>query len=111
MNYPCVKPNSSNRLVLDKDFTIENVSIPKGFTTNGADIPRLFWVIVPPFKPKYLPAVILHDYLIEISKEEKDIDFANNTFSNALLKIENSFVTRNMVRLVFLYWKIVRRKK
>ena len=39
----------------------------------GANVHRLFWSIIPPFKSKYLPAVIVHDYLCKENKYEKKI--------------------------------------
>ncbi|MCP4647510.1 MAG: DUF1353 domain-containing protein [bacterium] len=34
----------------------------KGFVTDFASVPRLFWRILPPFG-KYAPAAVIHDYL------------------------------------------------
>ena len=38
------------------------VSVPSGFITDLASIPRLFWNILPPFG-KYTEAAVIHDYL------------------------------------------------
>ena len=38
------------------------VTVPKGFITDGATVPRLFQNLVPSFG-RYLPAVIIHDYM------------------------------------------------
>jgi Protein of unknown function (DUF1353) len=38
------------------------VSVPGGFITDLASIPRLFWNILPPFG-KYTEAAVIHDYL------------------------------------------------
>lgn len=38
------------------------VSVPKGFITDLASIPRVFWNLLPPFG-KYTNAAIVHDYL------------------------------------------------
>lgn len=45
----------------DKDKV---VIVPRGFLTDGATVPRLFWGIIPPWG-KYGQAVVLHDYLCE----------------------------------------------
>jgi len=42
----------------DKEF----ITVPKGFVTDLASIPRLFWNILPPFGRYGKPSVI-HDYL------------------------------------------------
>lgn len=104
--YPLFQASVDNTLILLEDYKYEDVSIPKGFKTNGADIPRVFWSIVPPFKPKYLPAVLVHDYLIKIAKNKEDIIYANSYFEKILLKIESSFKTKTMVTAVNIYWKL-----
>ena len=38
------------------------VTIPAGFQTDGASVPRLFWNLIPPFG-KYGQAATVHDYL------------------------------------------------
>lgn len=38
------------------------ISVPAGFKTDLASIPRLFWNLLPPFG-KYTNAAIVHDYL------------------------------------------------
>ena len=106
MIYPILKPHSSNTFVLVEDYTYEDIKVTKGFETNGADIPRILWSIVPPFKPKYLPAVVIHDYLIKVAITNEDIIVANYYFEKILLEIENSFKTRAMINALRLYWKI-----
>lgn len=38
------------------------IKIPKGFITDGASVPRIFWIYLPRFG-KYTKAAIVHDYL------------------------------------------------
>lgn len=41
-----------------------HVEVPKGFITDGASVPAIFWpVISHPLSPSSLRAAILHDYL------------------------------------------------
>lgn len=40
------------------------VVVPKGYLTDGATVPRLFWGLVPPWG-EYGQAAVLHDYLCE----------------------------------------------
>lgn len=58
--------------VLMQDITLAGVTVPKGFKTNGADIPRVFWSLFPPFKPHYLPAIIVHDFLCDTAVTHAD---------------------------------------
>lgn len=51
------------RYVLLEDFTYGGFTVPKGFVTDGATIPRIFWAILPPVH-RYMPAAIVHDYLL-----------------------------------------------
>lgn len=106
MIYPSLQPTNNNRFVLLEEYRYRSVKIPIGYQTNGADIPRAFWIIVPPFKPKILPAVLVHDYLIENAKTQKDISIANDYFEEILLQIEDSFKSKTMIKAVRLYWKI-----
>ena len=41
------------------------VTVPDGFMTDLASVPRLLWPIVPPHSPDYAAAAVLHDYLYE----------------------------------------------
>jgi hypothetical protein len=106
ITYPLLQPNPTNVFILLEDYAYKNIEIKKGYITNGADIPRPFWIIVPPFKPKFFPAVLVHDFLIEKAKSNEDIKTANNYFEEILLQIENSFKTRVMVRAVKFYWRV-----
>jgi hypothetical protein len=39
------------------------IVVPKGFTSDGASVPRLLWWFLPPWGDKSTRAAILHDYL------------------------------------------------
>lgn len=39
------------------------ITIPAGTETDGASVPRLLWVLFPPFGGDYDQAAVLHDYL------------------------------------------------
>lgn len=95
-------PTINNTFILNENFIFRDVIVPIGFETNGADTPRIFWSLFPPFKPRYMEAIIIHDFLIKKGQISK----ANAYFEEILLSAENTFVTRNAVRLVRLYWKI-----
>lgn len=97
-----VNPVYTNRFKVKTDYVYKDITVPEGYTTNGADIPRVFWSIVPPFKPKYLPAIVVHDYLCDRGEYLKADDY----FEEILLSIENTFITRGMVSLVRLYHEL-----
>ena len=58
-------PVEDGNVMLIKPFRYYNILVPAGYVTNGANIPRIFWSIVPPFSPRLLPAVVVHDYLCD----------------------------------------------
>ena len=56
---------------VEKDFTYvigkkNFVKVPKGFITDLASIPRVFWSIFPP-DGNYTQAAVLHDYLYQMN--------------------------------------------
>ena len=50
-----------------------DITIPVGYRTNFADVPRIFWIIVPPCG-RYSKATVVHDWLIE------NVEFHNFTY-------------------------------
>lgn len=53
------------------------ISVPHGFVTDFASVPRFFWRIVPPWG-RYSPAAVVHDYLYasgRVSRAEADLAF------------------------------------
>jgi len=59
----------------------EIITVPKGFITDLATIPKLFWVLLPP-TGKYGKAAILHDYLYSNAIETKR--YADDVFLEAM---------------------------
>lgn len=80
---PCLYP------FVDYDFTIcqpfkysvnqVRYTVPLGFTTNLASIPRILWSIYSPNKANTIPAAVIHDYLYfcpgEMTRSEADSIF------------------------------------
>ena len=74
---PVLKPYSKDRFELVEPYSVTvpifkselveeiTVEVPKGYKTNGANIPRIFWSIFPPNSPEYLSAAVAHDYLCD----------------------------------------------
>ena len=56
------------------------IKVPKGFITDFASVPRLFWIILPP-DGKYTQAAVLHDYLYSTPRLRKESD---RIFKNAM---------------------------
>ena len=91
---------SNGNYILKQPYKIELnngdlIVIHRGYETNGADIPRLFWRLYPPYSPEYMPAVVIHDFLcdraVETAKDKKDLQelflYADNAFREILEKL------------------------
>ena len=77
-----VKPYDRYKFEVYEDFSYqielgvnEIISgvVPKGYTTDGASIPRIFWSFYPPYKSEYFSACVLHDYLCSKAMHETSI--------------------------------------
>jgi len=63
------------RLLEDFNFNLgESTKVPKGFETNGASVPRLFWWFLDP-ATELFEAATVHDYLLSINSNKADIIF------------------------------------
>ncbi|ECP7106303.1 DUF1353 domain-containing protein [Salmonella enterica] len=59
------------------DDNSDVISVPAGFVTDLATIPRIFWSVMPP-DGKYAKAAIIHDYLYDNAlrtKKKADLIF------------------------------------
>jgi len=98
-----VQPLKGDKYKLLVDLKYKDVVVPKGYETNGANIPRLFWAIYPPNKSDFLPAVIIHDYLCDKEEYKK----ADDLFEECLRELEvKSFDIDVLVKSVRMYHKI-----
>lgn len=62
-------------------------TVPAGFVTDGASIPKIFWSFIgSPFTGKYVEVAILHDYLYSGAE---DISFkeANRIFYEGMRRV------------------------
>lgn len=59
--------NNRMLVVFLNEVVICNISIPKGFITDGATIPKLFWNILSPFG-RFFKSCALHDYICLMAK-------------------------------------------
>ena len=58
-----VYPIAKDKFRTVEPYIFRDIIVSKGFRTNGANIPRIFWSFFPPNSPEYLSAVVLHDYM------------------------------------------------
>ncbi|WP_051560463.1 DUF1353 domain-containing protein [Marinobacterium jannaschii] len=70
------------RYRLIRPLTVLGRTIPAGFETDGATVPRLLWSLFPPVD-RYLSAAILHDYLLTQAERE----FADWAFLHAMAEL------------------------
>ena len=74
----------------------EFVTVPEGFVTDFASVPRLFWIILPP-DGQYSQAAVLHDYLYseQIFTRKKSDDI----FLEAMTVLKVSWLKRRTMWL------------
>lgn len=103
VNRPILKPVGKYQFELVENYRYKDIVIPKGYITDGASVPRIFWSIFPPNKAEYLSAAIVHDYLTDIVIEKKSITFrsADNTFRDMLIDLNVS-----KIEVKVLYWSV-----
>ena len=63
-----LQPLKSHKVKVLKSFAFNGVTVPSGFISDGASVPRIFWSIFPPNRTDYLPCAILHDYLCDLEE-------------------------------------------
>jgi len=71
--------------VFDSPILGQTFTIPEGFITDGASIPRVFWgVFGGPFCPKNLEASVQHDFLIRMGVDgsQRDLQFYSTLVDN-----------------------------
>ena len=85
------------------------ISISKGYSTNFASVPRIFWPIVPPIG-RYSKATVVHDWLIDNrDKHELDIHQINKVFKEAMEVSGVRWFYRNIMYIaVEFYWTCLR---
>ena len=76
--------------------TKEQVVIPRGFVTDLASVPQLFWTAFPPCG-KYTSSAVLHDYLYWIQSEKCDRKCADDILLLAMTEAGVDYLTRNAI--------------
>lgn len=76
--------------------TKEKVVAPRGFVTDLASVPRLFWTAFPPCG-KYTSAAVIHDYLYWVQPTTCDRKCADDILLTAMEESNVNFATRNAI--------------
>lgn len=98
------------RVLNDFSFIVEElegyVYIPRGYLSDGASVPRIFWNVIPPWG-RYGQAVIVHDYLCENLmmegyggvKVEVTRKQADDILDTAMKELAVNSITRKLIML------------
>lgn len=92
LHRPILKPFDKSQFELAEDYTYGDIVVPKGYKTNGANIPRLFWSIYPPNSPEYLSAAVIHDWLCDLEEYNR----ADDTLLEMMLELNCSKFKANV---------------
>ncbi|MGP1485639.1 MAG: DUF1353 domain-containing protein [Campylobacter sp.] len=108
---PLLKPFDKDKFELMQDYEIDpanlglnakKIKIPKGYKTNGANVPRLFWCIFAPNSPEYLSAVLVHDFLCD----EAELKFkSDKKHGRYLFAVADAVLKQMMGELGVKRWK------
>lgn len=70
---------------------------PAGYESNGASVPRLFWIFYPPLTGKYRSAAIIHDWYCEFkTRPWRDV---HNVFKEMCLACGVSSLNASILHL------------
>lgn len=72
------------------------VTAPRGFVTDLASVPRMFWAVFPPCG-QYTPAAVIHDYLYWTQPENCNKECADRILLNAMSDADVSEEARNSI--------------
>jgi len=90
------------RYRLLEELTLFGHTVPAGFVSDGATVPRVFWSLLPPVH-EYFPSAVLHDWLLYTGYPRKEAD---QIFRNTMIWIGvNPWRARIMYAAVRLFAK------
>lgn len=100
------------RYCVEKDWTYGRFTVPKGFHTDGASIPRIFWTFIGgPNRASFMEAAVLHDYLYMqesgdlVSRKEADDIFYGLLKKNKVHSFRSWLMWLAVRAAGGLYWK------
>lgn len=92
--------NNSRLFRLEHDFryrsSLGTITVPAGFITDGASIPRIFWTILAPFG-EYFEAAIIHDYLYTEANRKFTRAETDLIFKEAMFNVGVGWLTRGLI--------------
>ena len=98
-----LQPLRDHRFKLVAPVRFRDVEVPKGYTTDGASVPRIFWWLFPPNRTDYLPCAIVHDYLCDLGRYKE----ADEKFRECLKELGvGKFTRRVLYYAVRVYHKL-----
>ena len=75
-----------NVYTLRQDLHVEGLTVPAGFSSDGASVPRFFWRLVfPPGDQKALRAAFVHDWIYRTHPEGWSREAADMLFLKLLI--------------------------
>lgn len=93
--------------VLLNDMEFFGYTVPAGFVTDGATVPRIAWAMLPPVH-EYFPSAVLHDWMIETGYPRK---LSDRVFRDSMISLGvNKYRARLMYAAVRSYAKVFRLK-
>lgn len=85
------------RTYVEFNYTLDNgvvITVPEGFITDFASIPRVFWIFLPP-DGIYTQSAVLHDYLY--NRKLYTRDFCDKLFLEAMEVLKVKKYIRNIM--------------
>ena len=78
---------TGNVYTLREELSYGGLTVPAGFSSDGASVPRFFWrVVFPPGDNRALRAAFLHDWIYRTHPEGWSREAADNLFRRVLLE-------------------------
>ena len=108
LDYPAVKQINSREWELLEDLeyhvgsevSTDVITVPKGYHTDFASVPKVFWAVLPPFG-RYSPAAVIHDYLYGLQGVLPHLHYSrkrcDQIFLEAMKVMEVGWITRTMM--------------
>jgi hypothetical protein len=81
------------------------VTVPAGFVTDGASVPRFCWPFIgPPIRSRYFPAAVVHDFLCVESTTYGERVVADAIFFYLLRRLKIKRWKRGAMYLAVRFW-------
>ena len=92
---------------LDEPLSYQGITVPKGFTSDGASVPRPLWWFLPTWG-RYSSAAIVHDYLCRETGKPRRI--ADSIFYDGMVECGVNVTVRWLIWLSVRVYSIAARK-